>query len=483
MDEVPDELWLEIFQNLRYDEETLKHLRMASRTFYRISHHLLFARFSFHPYAVAGDNGLLLPSPEDVERSMERLNFWCSADVAPSVRSCVVSPWYPDTHIAGAFFETHYPYILLDKFFEFLPRFTNMKRLETIQVYFTQTGVANICRLPALDNLRVNQAYAASGQSIHLSSLSSSVSCFFLRQLGSPVLQWTSLLKPDCLCELDTLNYRPNNAGLTDPGIPLFHPSGPLFLHVHTLVLNMNPLTPSRNLAILSRFPTVRFFTVHLWNDPDEVDSIEGESVSVSPLTRRTTLPSLRRLCMFGCSPIDFAAHIDRLSIPSTITSLEIRFNDFELATLITLYGLFPRLTQLKVAVVVYMDEDDVALLQNGLNLQATTFFHALADDPPSLPTLKHLSISWDFDYDIEGVEEPDSGDPPSLAELRDGLLERCPNLSTLWLEEEHHFVLQWWKCPDGTIEERTAQTVADANTMHPQFRALWEQCTRDEAA
>ncbi|KAJ7124641.1 hypothetical protein C8R43DRAFT_958694 [Mycena crocata] len=68
-----------------------------SRTFYSISRHLLFDRFLFHPYTVNITDALLLPEPQKLELSLDRLNFWCSEDVAPLVRSCIINPW--DTEI------------------------------------------------------------------------------------------------------------------------------------------------------------------------------------------------------------------------------------------------------------------------------------------------------------------------------------------------------------------------------------------------
>ncbi|KAJ7124634.1 hypothetical protein C8R43DRAFT_867270, partial [Mycena crocata] len=80
------ELWLETFQYLPKD--ILKHVSLTSRTFYSISRHLLFERFLFHPYTVDITGAVLLPEPQKLEYSLDRLNFWCSEDVASLVRLC-----------------------------------------------------------------------------------------------------------------------------------------------------------------------------------------------------------------------------------------------------------------------------------------------------------------------------------------------------------------------------------------------------------
>ncbi|KAJ7701469.1 hypothetical protein B0H17DRAFT_886254, partial [Mycena rosella] len=65
------ELWLEILR--RGPQYLLKDVSLTCRTFRTVSRPLLFTDFSFHPYSIGAGNTLLLPSPVEVERSLERL--------------------------------------------------------------------------------------------------------------------------------------------------------------------------------------------------------------------------------------------------------------------------------------------------------------------------------------------------------------------------------------------------------------------------
>jgi hypothetical protein len=62
--------------------------------FKAISRPHLFNEFYFRPYKSGGTDGILLPPTTEVNRAMERLEFWCSDEIAPHVRSCVIAPWH-----------------------------------------------------------------------------------------------------------------------------------------------------------------------------------------------------------------------------------------------------------------------------------------------------------------------------------------------------------------------------------------------------
>ncbi|KAF8206877.1 hypothetical protein K438DRAFT_1483360, partial [Mycena galopus ATCC 62051] len=81
---VPNELWLEIFRSLPRD--TLKALSLTS--FKGISRPLLFTHLDFHPYTLYSGEVVLLPRKTEVNRSLERLDFWSSDEIARHVRSC-----------------------------------------------------------------------------------------------------------------------------------------------------------------------------------------------------------------------------------------------------------------------------------------------------------------------------------------------------------------------------------------------------------
>ncbi|KAJ7192293.1 hypothetical protein GGX14DRAFT_307086, partial [Mycena pura] len=78
------EVWLQVLSNVPKDN--LPAVSLTNNTFCRLIRPLLFTHLDFHPYAHY-EKTLLLPSSEVVERSMERLHFWRSDEIAPFVRS------------------------------------------------------------------------------------------------------------------------------------------------------------------------------------------------------------------------------------------------------------------------------------------------------------------------------------------------------------------------------------------------------------
>ncbi|KAJ6621809.1 hypothetical protein B0H10DRAFT_946818 [Mycena sp. CBHHK59/15] len=82
---VPEELWTEIVGYA--SRETLKQLHVTQRRFHRLSRPLLFRDFDFQPYAIDhygfGANDVILPAAAELDRALQRLKFWTSAEIAP----------------------------------------------------------------------------------------------------------------------------------------------------------------------------------------------------------------------------------------------------------------------------------------------------------------------------------------------------------------------------------------------------------------
>ncbi|KAK7042755.1 L-aminoadipate-semialdehyde dehydrogenase [Favolaschia claudopus] len=166
-DQVPDELWLQILQDL--PKTALRNVSGTNRTLSRISRPLLFAEFTFCPYAVTRlpKNDQTVRAPDvinpiplnEIEREAEldRLNFWSSPEIAPWVRSCTVRPLRSALE-ADKVEESGgngSALALLDIFFRRLPRFTGLCHLHAFIVHFTPLGLANLRQLPSLSSLDV----------------------------------------------------------------------------------------------------------------------------------------------------------------------------------------------------------------------------------------------------------------------------------------------------------------------------------------
>ncbi|KAJ6450084.1 hypothetical protein C8R45DRAFT_849298, partial [Mycena sanguinolenta] len=91
MDRIPVEIWLEVFTILK--RSNLIALHHVSHSFHRITRPLIFKHLHFHPYA--GKDGhitgyYLLPDETEIRRTVRRLRFWASDEVAPLVKDCSV---------------------------------------------------------------------------------------------------------------------------------------------------------------------------------------------------------------------------------------------------------------------------------------------------------------------------------------------------------------------------------------------------------
>ncbi|KAJ7315359.1 hypothetical protein DFH08DRAFT_1040033 [Mycena albidolilacea] len=291
-DLMPEELWIDILQDL--PKETLQNVALSHRNLRRISRPFLFVTFVFHPYAVPyipqnmdrmrwpeADEPLLL-SKEAQDRELERLNFWSSAEIAPLVRTCRLIPvpggaW-------GAENEPDVATALLAAFFERLPRFNSIQYFHAYMVRFKQTGLANLCLLPALSRLEIILGTIVEPidcHSLHLGHITS----FQLRHARHSILpldSWMRLLRPTKLVEM-YLGF----------GSRLFaaikHNDIPPFPHVRKLTLQalrvgdrIRPLVVSSVLPILSKFMGVEVFVMKgNWTDSEHESSRFSDSLPI----------------------------------------------------------------------------------------------------------------------------------------------------------------------------------------------------------
>ncbi|KAF8194452.1 hypothetical protein K438DRAFT_2017495 [Mycena galopus ATCC 62051] len=475
LDQVPDELWLEILAQVPL--ETLKHVSLTQRHLSRLSRHLIFTDFHFHPYATSGLI-LLLPNVLKVKRALERLNFW-TTDVAHLVHSCEITPWSANSTQARSHTET--PYILLAPFFERLGRFTSLRHIYAHQVLFTQIALTNLCSLPALTQLHIHECGVAPEAHMDLSSLNLElrVSRFQFTRLSSQddgITLWMPLLRPDHLRELEVqCNFR--FLDLVLPAIAPFH-------RVYKLSLTLDASKVAHNLTLLAKFPALEVLSLTGPWTSENLGEERPRADQILPMLREykgyfgtlpiyLALPTLTRLEVFepfrSATPRDFMRQLQGLS-PTQITMLTVRFTWFEHAALAPLSDFFPRLISLRITIRV----EDVQLSPDGINRQATAFFSALAYRPIVPRTLEHLSISWEFtsvDYDETRASHPRTDDLPDLTGLGMALMAGCPALTFLWLDG-HDFMLHWRTSPSGTVELNIALNIQEAIALRTRLSA-----------
>ncbi|KAJ6546755.1 hypothetical protein DFH09DRAFT_1506527 [Mycena vulgaris] len=447
--QVPDELWVEVFKYL--PKTCLRDVSSTYRTFSRISRPLVFSDFDFHPYAVGAGDRRLLPSATEVKRSFERLNFWCSPEIAPLVRSCKITAWvwYPRT-----FSDTETPYILLAAFFDRLSCFARLQTLYALCIDFTQIGVVGLCRLPVLTRLHIVNCIVAARERANTTALSLKVSSFILEREREGVDHWITLLDPDYLREMDVELSSHVFARTVANRSP--------FPHVHKLS------------AIMDNSLTMR------WGGADPTVHISG----LLPALTEYTGPC-NTLCLFlpretlthlvtpRCLPADFLRQLEGIGTPHNIPSLDLTFDDFDRAALDKLCRFFPRLTDLQITII-FGGEDSA--IDDGANPKPTTFCHALATSPALPPTLKNLAISWYYEGEDQNIPPVDESD---FAPLRDALVARCPALTSLRFDG-HKFLFRWRKGLDGTVNEATAGDYVNTGSMQEDIAAFWSTMRAD---
>ncbi|KAF8188488.1 hypothetical protein K438DRAFT_1833631 [Mycena galopus ATCC 62051] len=459
-----------------YDSPTFQNFSLTCRAFLPMSRPFLFSSIHFTPYCNSGNGSLFLPSPSEVDRHLERLNFLCSPEIAPLVRFCTISSdLYRDSDKWS--FSTDTPYILLDAVFQRLGNFTGLQKFHASKIHFTQVGLDNLCRLSNLFELYLFHCPAAPGARIEPSPRALRISNFSLYRDSKTKSDqaddyWFPMLQPDQLRVL-TSNFA---LGRTVDALPSFN-------NVHTLKAIMHNPTPAQHLTIMSKFPAVRILELSGKGlQPDAA----APAVAVFPLLEEYHGPHEALPFFLATATLrrveTKCVRAEDLSIPiqgvqgHNITSLNVDIGALNTTVFNKIVDLFPRLTQLVITTGVSdlytmftreiydarnLPKNVVVDGRYGDEVRAgfkpSTFFLKLANTPFLPPALERLAICWDC-YDRESYAELSAYEVPDFPQLRDALVVRCPGLNWLWLNGIY-FMFEWRDpMPDGTVKEFIAK-------------------------
>ncbi|KAJ6599992.1 hypothetical protein DFH09DRAFT_1129187 [Mycena vulgaris] len=341
LEHIPAELWLEILSPLPHD--SILAISSTSHSFRHISRPLVFANFHFYPYPAVG-----APRLTDVDRSLGLLQFWSSDDVAPLVRSCIISLQILDARVS----ET-----LLAAVLERLPRFSGLRRLRANYVGLTQAAFKGLCRLSALDALSIFCCYVRAGHSIDLTSLSLAVSCFEIA--STPVNRWIPLLRSDRLREL-SVTFGPDDDRVAFPSFPHVRKLSAVWIDPW----REEPWEAGETLRILSNFPALEVLAIRpsiplVEPGPRATDLFPFLTEYSGPshtLRLFLALPTLVRLEVHRGDTSPFLVQLEGVQPRHNITSFEITFDadTAENAVFDTLCALFPRLTALRISIEPY---------------------------------------------------------------------------------------------------------------------------------
>ncbi|KAJ7735725.1 hypothetical protein B0H16DRAFT_1764788 [Mycena metata] len=504
---VPNELWLEVLKNVsEYDPTTLSSFSFTCRALNRVSRPLVFSQFNFTPYLVTSKDELRLPSSTTIDRLLERLAFWSSADIAPFVRYCNIRAlcakwsWGAGTNEKAEWsVSTDSPHILLDALFECLAQFTGLQRLRASHVYFTQAMVDILCRLPVLPfNLGIYWCYVAPGERVNPTQQALRVSKLDIvsekeREYSDD--HWILLLHPEHLRSLRA-DFDARFMGQTLDAIPSFP-------NVEELTVTLNLPTPSKNLGILYKFPAVRI--LKLFGKADGVfppsrshtspifPRLREYSGQHQPLPMFFPVSTLTHLKISKCSYKGLITTLGEIGGLNSIVSFHTEFSQFTTMAFLAILELLPHLTELAIRIVfksthsmfsrhIYSEEfelkeDEVVHGKYGDGLLAdfkpSTFFLALSSISTLPPSLERLAISWEC-YEEEFWDERVAYRLPKFEQLRDALVVKCPRLTWLYLDG-HYFMYQWRITPEGVVKEETATKFLEAYGQRQGAESFWE--------
>ncbi|KAJ6479625.1 hypothetical protein C8R45DRAFT_1155666 [Mycena sanguinolenta] len=491
---LPNELWAEILKNVSdYHKSTAESFSLTCRVFCGVSRPRLFSRIDFTSYVI-GKNGLpLLPSPSEIDRRIKRLDFVCSAEIAPLVRECHIqgqtlsSGWYTWS------FSTGTPYILLDALFERLARFTGLQRLYASQISFTQARVDILFRLLHLSQVHVSGCTVTSGESIAPPPRALHVSDFHLWHysgFGHREDYWIPLLHPDHLRVL--------SVALNSDCIRRAVLTTPTFPNVHTLTASTYNMTLSQNLTFLSRFPGVRI--LRLWGDGHglDLDAVDVEAGTLfphlaeyygpcQPLPLFLASTNLRRMQIDCSPPEEFLSRIQGLNL----TSLHATLTKLDNAVFNKIVEFLPHLAELLLIIDVgdlstlfrreiyggKLPKDEVVdgwsgdCVRSGFTV--STFFLKLSSVPFLPPGLERLAIHWKINKD-QFYDEYSAYKLPNFPYIRDVFRTKCPALTWLSLDGIF-FMLEWQLMSDGTVDEYIGKNFHDGGGLRQSRAIFWD--------
>ncbi|KAJ7191534.1 hypothetical protein GGX14DRAFT_578843 [Mycena pura] len=470
--EFPNELWLQILSNVPKDN--FPAVSLTNNTLCQLVRPLLYTLLDFHPYAHY-EKTLLFPPSEEVDRSMKRLHFWRSDEIAPFVRSIEISPWAAESVPWSAWHAVDSPYILQDLLFAHLQSFTCLQRLSTRHINFTGTAISSLARMSALQHLSIEDCDVVAGgdldlfrQTLALSSVTVKFGLYYMDvsadvlPRGYTLRPWLPLLHPDHLLELhlacDIRTWSENPSAVPD------------FPNVRRLFIHLSPIYEiNRNFEILSKFRNVEVLTI-----PSQMGKYYAFHPQDSELP---VLPALKELtCPWGYLPIARRAALTHLSITIFYTSGQLmtqleRLRNPTSITSLVLLGVQPLDDTALVTILTLC----LGLVEIRLSFpkdttgKAASLYKALLRTPSLPPTLKSLCFcEWEHEFD---ESHPGTLLGSEFQEIRAALVSRCPALTSLWLSGPG-FAFHWRKYADQTIEE-SAEELQPRKTF-TDFNEFW---------
>ncbi|KAJ7434707.1 hypothetical protein FB451DRAFT_1418635 [Mycena latifolia] len=459
----PVETWTQIFEDLPRD--AISQVHRVDWLFHRIARPLLFREFKFHPYGRwsfawldwDSPSALYLPHPVQIQLLLQRLEFWSSHEIAPLIRVCHMTPWdnNVDEPLGWEFTRGADPYVLLRAFFDSLPRFTNLRRLDATLVPFTDIAIQHLCILPKLTHLMVEECTIVEDV-VNLAACHRLAVPSFVFRHHKDVTdheRWLRLLDPDALRYLQ-VTY--------DPELFAQIRSGDPFPRVNTLKMGWGYGTTTLNLDVLSKFPAIQILAIEdAWLDVEPMRDSEIVQASrvLTHLKEYTgphtlcpfAIPTLHRLTFPPCSPSDLLESLCRQKPVSNITSLNLEFAYFDTAILKELCRYSSNLVELRLAIQMIPKEED---FDGFYEFEATT--------------MQKLAIHWG------SLSEPDP--QPEPQKVIESLLSKHPTMKSIWLHPKGLMFLWRQRFHDVHSVQVLEGDDWNAHSRFDEFELLWLQ-------
>ncbi|KAJ7147170.1 hypothetical protein C8R43DRAFT_543616 [Mycena crocata] len=302
---------------------------------------------------MSSEDLILLPAPQ-FERARQRLEFWASDEIAPHVIDCSVEPLEFE-HSGRAPAPGEDPYALLTPFFEFLPRFVNLKSFNAFTVHFSSVTLARFFLLPALSSVSIDMCVLARPEEVlEAPPKVLNLTRFLICNTEDQIDWWFRALCPDALRVVAV-----DMSGSYDQRFFFeMQPTFPFLPNVHTLTLSLGKMVAPLHLITLSKFPGVKRLKLLKWHHlngmvpvakPPELGDSElcpllQEYIGPFEILKLLPIPAgLRRVIIDHCALDEFLAAMRVVSTSNEIQQLEITTLGYAIP-LAELVDMFPEL-------------------------------------------------------------------------------------------------------------------------------------------
>ncbi|KDR79504.1 hypothetical protein GALMADRAFT_154387 [Galerina marginata CBS 339.88] len=484
IDALPVDVWIKIFDNIaeldtdahRYPRSSLVKTSSTCRAFRSLALPLMCRTFIYHSFIVeptpsqqiGSQQTRLVPPLDEIDRELQRLEFFSSEPIASYVRHLELLPWKNPTTVIP---ET--PLDNLDsmwrKFYQVLPQFRNARSFQSSHTKFDAFTLQQISRLPQLKfvGLTCCKLLSPANISLHLHGFRIQNLPSTPESIYTPTVNlWLSLLD---LNQLEHLCIKLNHA------YPLFLPefsSIGKFNSLISLEISMNTGVLRDFSLLLSETPRIQslklgFLSRNINEWKEVIEAYELPLISPIPylqdywgpyellpflIGRSTKSQKLRRLYLESLSwpGEDFSVYLQLFSSSiysqylTDVTHFHVNIRSVKYSDLASLCAILTKLQSLS-----------VEALYSTQVITPETFLDDLINIPLS-PHIQSLRLNWT----ASASEDIDAKHRETQAKLAS----RFPLLKKVWLCDWRRSAFLWHRSASGRQTSMVLETRTQSN-------------------